>query len=62
MDVNGKEIQSRCPQALSKEAHINVRHSSPSELCCVKPLWLPKDQSDSVEPALGQGKGFLFAN
>lgn len=62
VDVNGREIQTRCPRALSKEAHINVQHSSPSELRCVKPLWLPKDQCDSVEPALEQGKGFLLAN
>lgn len=62
VDVNGREIQTRCLRALSKGAHINVQHSSPSELPCVKPLWLPKDQCDSVEPALEQGKGFLLIN
>lgn len=62
VDVNGTEIQTRCPQVLSKQAHINVQHSSQLELRCVKPLWLPEDQSDSVKPAMEQGKGFLLAN
>lgn len=62
VDVNGREIQTRCPRVLSKEAHINVQHSSPSELRCVKPLWFPKDQCDSVEPALERETGFLLSN
>jgi len=62
VDVNEREIQTRCPQALSKQAHINVQHSSHPELRCVKPLWLPEDQRDSIEPATEQGKGFLLAN
>lgn len=62
VDVNGREIQTRCPRALSKQVHINVLHSSQPELRCVKPLWLPKDQCDSVKPATEQGKGFLLTN
>lgn len=62
MDVNGREIQTRCPRALSKQARMNVQHSSQPELRCVKPLWLPEDQCDSVEPATEQGKGFLLTN
>lgn len=62
VNVNGREIQTRCPRALSKQARMNVQHSSQPELRCVKPLWLPEDQCDSVEPATEQGKGFLLAN
>lgn len=61
-NVNVREIQTRCPRALSKRARINVQHSSQPELRCVKPLWLPEDQCDSAEPATELGKGFLLAN
>lgn len=61
-DMNGREIQTRCPRALSKQVHINVQHSSQPELRCVKPLWLPEDQCDSIKPATEQGKRFLLTN
>lgn len=60
VDVNGREIHTRCPQALSKEAHRNVQHSSPSELAVSKRCGYPR--SSVIAPALEQGRGFLLVN